>query len=219
MTDLPSDLPDLDALRRNEPHSWDRVFNWLSPIAKKAAQCRLFGYPEEDADEIASATMVELAEEVAKIRSLDVLPTWVRKVARRLAISFTRKSGAQKRGQALQTSFDALEEEEAQLPETPSDKQPDRQVHRRERISLLKKALKKLKPPMVMELIIGFYIIGLSYEDLARKHNLSEGSIGPYLNRGMTQLRAEIKSDSGLDPTDFVLALPAQLLPFLFLRP
>jgi len=217
MSDLPEVLPNLEALLRNDHAAWNQCFNWLSPIARKVARLRLYGYPEEDVDDVASEVMKQLAHQIREIDKVEALPGWIQMVAKRLAIDHHRKASAQKRGKAVETSLEELTEEggDSQLP--VSGDRPDLDIERRERNSVVAKALKRLKPPL-MELLLGFYVIGLSYEELAKNHRMALGSVGPTLNRGITQLRSEMKREPGVAGLNFLLALPAQLLPFLLAR-
>ena len=217
MSDLPEVLPNLEALLRNDHAAWNQCFAWLGRIAQNAARHELNGYPEEDVDEVASAVMNQLAKQIREIDKVEALPGWIRMVAKRLAIDHRRMASAQKRGKALETSLEALTEEggDSQMP--VSGDRPDLDIERRERNSVVAKALKRLKPPL-MELLLGFYVTGLSYEELAKNHRMALGSVGPTLKRGIAQLRSEMKRDSGVAGLNFLVALPAQLLPFLLTR-
>lgn len=214
MTELPNDLPSLDALRRNDPAAWDRVFLWLSPEAQKAAWFPLSGFPEQDVREVASDAMAKLVDAVPTIDRVESLLPRIKAIAKNLAIDHQRRADAAKRGRALGSSLEAMREESGDAHMPSSADRPDLEVQRTERRSDLERALKKLKPPL-MELIVGFYIMGLSYDELARNHRMAAGSVGPSLYRGIAQLRSEISNDPTLDGLRLSAAILASLLPFL----
>ena len=47
---------------------------------------------------------------------------------------------------------------------------------------------RELKPPLG-EVLSDFYLHGLRYEEIARKHGLAVGSVGVYLKRGLEAIR------------------------------
>lgn len=214
MTEFPNDLPSLDALRRNDHAAWNRLFAWLSPEAQKAAWPRLSGFPKQDVYEVANNAMAKLVDAVPTIDRVESLLPRIKVIAKNLAFDHRRNANAEKRGRALESSLEGMHEESGDAHMPASTDRPDLELQRTERKSNLERALKKLRPPL-MELIVGFYIMGMSYDELAKNHRMAAGSVGPSLYRGIAQLRSEISNDPTLDGLRLLAAIPASLVPFL----
>ena len=208
-------LPDLEALRRNESPAWDVLFDWLSPVARKSARLQLLGYPEEDVEEVAGDAILGLVEKVQEVQAVEELLPFVVRIAKCLGADRRKREGAKKRGRRLESSLEQLLEQSGDAGIPPSSNRPDQEVQRRERLSSLGQLLQKLKPP-IMQLLIGFYILGQSYEELGRQHHLAIGSIGVYLNRGIEKLRGEIAQTPGAsEALKIVTALVAHIMTYL----
>ena len=175
------------------------------------------GFPEQDVRDVASDAMAKLVDAVPTIDRVESLLPRIKAIAKNLAIDHQRRVNAAKRGRDLGFSLEAMQEESGDAHMPSSADRPDLEVQRTERKSDLKRALKKLKPPL-MELIVGFYIMGLSCDELARNHRMAAGSVGPSLHRGIAQLRSEINNDPSLDGLRLLAAIPASLVPFLLAR-
>ena len=75
----------------------------------------------------------------------------------------------------------------ADCPDLAADS-PLAALEQKELAERLSGTLSKLKPPQG-GVLTDFFLNGLSYEGIARKHGLPIGSVGVYLKRGLETLR------------------------------
>jgi aryl-alcohol dehydrogenase-like predicted oxidoreductase len=77
----------------------------------------------------------------------------------------------------------ALDQAESALVDSPVAA-----LEQKEMAAILRKLLAELKPPQG-GLLADFFLHGLSYEEMARKHDVAIGSVGVYLKRGLESIR------------------------------
>ena len=70
----------------------------------------------------------------------------------------------------------------------PTANSPLAALEQKEVAERLSQTLSKLKPPQGA-ILTDFFLNGLSYEEIARKHGIPIGSVGVYLKRGLETLR------------------------------
>ena len=70
----------------------------------------------------------------------------------------------------------------------PTADSPLAALERKDVAECLSRTLSKLKPPQGA-VLTDFFLSGLSYEGIARKHGMPIGSVGVYLKRGLVTLR------------------------------
>ena len=75
----------------------------------------------------------------------------------------------------------------ADCPDPGADS-PLAEVEQKELAQRISRSLAELKPPLG-EVLSDFYLRGLRYEEIARKHGLAVGSVGVYLKRGLETIR------------------------------
>ena len=183
-------LPDLRALQRGDSAAWDEAFAWLWPTAFGAAQSKLQPFLPGDVEDVAIEALEELVEKVGDVRAVEELKPLVASIAHHRAVSRLRQHFAAKRGSGQTESLEAREEagggssgESAAAGDSPLDA-----LTQKELAKVLGGMLAELKPPQG-ELLEDFFVNGLSYEEMAKKHGVAVGSVGVYLKRGLEAMR------------------------------
>ncbi len=151
---------------------------------------RRYGLQESDASDVYQAVCEALWKEVATLRDPDRLPAWLLAVAGRLsgrAIARNRRRAVHER---------SLPDEDLSLPDFGP--QPDEEMLRREEWQTVDTAVRAL-PERCRSLIWYLYYDASrpAYEEIARRMDLAEGSIGPIRGRCLEQLKKHLRR---LDP-------------------
>jgi RNA polymerase sigma factor (sigma-70 family) len=180
-------LPDLQALARGDAEAWDAAFRWLWPAAFGAAQLKLQPFLPGDVEDVAIEALEQLVELVPQVKTVEELKPLAASIAHHRAVSRLREHFAAKRGSGQTASLEARAEEGREDAEAAADS-PLASLERKELAGVLRKLLADLKPPQG-ELLADFFLHGLSYEEMAKKHGLAEGSVGVYLKRGLESVR------------------------------
>ena len=181
-------LPDLRALQHGDAAAWDMAFPWLWPAAFGAAQVTLQPYLPAEVEDVAIESLEALVEKVRELKSVEELKPLVASIAHHRAVSLLRERFAKKRGEGRTGSLDpVLEGAEVDYPDPLADS-PLAVIEQKELAERLSQTLSELKPPQCV-ILTDFFLNGLSYEGIARKHGIPIGSVGVYLKRGLETLR------------------------------
>lgn len=181
-------LPDLKALRAGDVGAWDDAFAWLWPAAFRAARPILERHLPAEVEGVAIQAIEELVEEVKQVVSVEELKPLVASIAHNLAVSRLREHFAAKRGGGQTESLEARQEDCGDVPEAIAADSPVAALERKELAERLQRLLAALKPPLG-EMLADFFLRGLSYEEIAKKHGIALGSVGVFLKRGLECLR------------------------------
>ncbi len=181
-------LPDFQALRRGDPAAWDEAFAWLWPVVFGAAQAKLQACLPDSVEDAAMEALEELVEKVREVKSVEELRPLAASIAHHRAVDRLRQHFAAKRGGGQTESLEAHEEQTGNPAGHAPDGSPLDALTQKELTEVLSKLLAELKPPQG-ELLADFYLRGLGYEEMARKHKLAVGSVGVYLKRGLEAVR------------------------------
>ena len=180
--------PNLHALQHGDAAAWDMVFPWLWPAAFGAAQVTLQPYLPAEVEDVAIESLEALVEKVRELRSVEELKPLVASIAHNRAVSRLREWFTKTRGEGRTESLEAVQEANmADCPDPTADS-PLAALEQKELAGRLSGTLSKLKPPQGA-VLTDFFLNGLSYEGIARKHGLPIGSVGVYLKRGLETLR------------------------------
>jgi RNA polymerase sigma factor (sigma-70 family) len=197
------DLPDLKALQSGDAGAWDEAFQWLWPCAFAVAQAKLQPFLPGDVEDAAIEALEELIEKVREVKAVEELKPLAASIAHHRAVSRLREHFAAKRGSGQTASLEARAQEGRDDAEAADDS-PLASLERKELAEVLRMLLAELKPPQG-ELLADFFLHGLSYEEMAKKHGLAMGSVGVYLKRGLQSVRRtwdrreeELKDRTGL---------------------
>ena len=179
--------PDLKALQSGDAGAWDVAFQWLWPCVLAVAQAKLQPFLPGDVEDVAIESLEELVEVVMRVKTVEELKPLAASIAHHRAVSRLREHFAAKRGSGQTASLEARAEEGREDAEAAADS-PLVSLERKELARVLQALLVELKPPQG-ELLADFFLHGLSYEEMAKKHGLAMGSVGVYLKRGLESVR------------------------------
>jgi len=181
-------LPDLRALQQGDAAAWDMAFPWLWPAAFGAAQVTLQPYLPAEVEDVAIESLEVLVEKVRELKSIEELKPLVASIAHHRAVSLLREHFAKKRGAGRTESLEAVQEANMADCADPTADSPLASLEHKELALRLSGTLSELKPPQGA-VLTDFFLQGLSYEGIARKHGIPIGSVGVYLKRGLETLR------------------------------
>jgi RNA polymerase sigma factor (sigma-70 family) len=180
--------PGLHALKTGDAEAWDAAFRWLWPTVFAVAQLKLQPYFPNEAEDVAIEALEELVEKVREVESVEELKPLAASIAHHRAVSLLRERFARKRGEGKIESSDAPMGDGANQYELASSDSPLADLEQRELAQRLGKSLAELKAPMG-EVLADFFLLGLRYEEIARKRGVAVGSVGVYLKRGLEAMR------------------------------
>jgi RNA polymerase sigma-70 factor (ECF subfamily) len=112
----------------------------------------------------------------------------VASIAHHRAVSLLRERFAKKRGEGRTGSSEAVQGAAVIDCPDPTANSPLAALEQKELAECLSRTISKLKPPQGA-VLKDFFLDGLSYEGIARKHGIPIGSVGVYLKRGLETLR------------------------------
>lgn len=180
--------PDLRALQQGDEAAWDAAFAWLWPTAFAVAQLKLQPFLPDEIEDVAIEALETLVEKVREVGAVGELKPLLAGITHHRAVSLLRERFAKKRGAGKTESLDAPVPDGEVKPEPASLDSPLDLLADRELAQRLGESLAALKPPQG-EILSDFFLHGLRYEEIAKKHGLAIGSVGVYLKRGLEALR------------------------------
>jgi RNA polymerase sigma factor (sigma-70 family) len=180
--------PDLRALQCGDAAAWDMAFPWLWPAAFGAAQVTLQPYLPAEVEDVAIESLETLVEKVRELKSVEELKPLVASIAHHRAVSLLRERFAKKRGEGRTGSPEAGQGTAVMDCPDPTADSPLAALEQKGVAECLSRMLSELKPPQGV-VLRDFFLDGLSYEGIARKHGIPIGSVGVYLKRGLETLR------------------------------
>jgi RNA polymerase sigma factor (sigma-70 family) len=183
-------IPELSKLKSGDADAWDEAFQWLWPTAFAVAQLKLQPYFPEDIEDVAIEALEELVEKVHQVKAAEELKPLTASIAHNRAVSRLRERFAAKRGMGVTESLDARQEAGEANVEPAAVNSPLAELGQAELAGLLGELQTELKPEL-RAILDDFFRCGLSYEQIARKHNVAIGSVGVYLKRGLEAIRKQ----------------------------
>ena len=178
----------LRALQAGDADAWDEVFRWLWPVAFAVAQLRLQPYFPSEAEDVAIEALEELVPKVREVKAVEELRLLAASIAHHRAVNLLRERFAKKRGEGRTQSLEAVPKAAVMDCPDSTANSPLASLQEKEMTERLSRTLSKLKPPQGA-VLKDFFLDGLSYEEIARKHAIPIGSVGVYLKRGLETLR------------------------------
>lgn len=182
-------MPEIDALREGSAEAWEMVFKTLYPSLFNAAKGVIGSCPGVEAEDVALETLEELPEIIHKIASADGLAPLAISIAHNKAASAMRAYFSQKRGGGKTDSLDGLAENGEPKVDAGGQEKPLEKLEHRELAALLGELLRAL-PDKIRGILDLFYLEGLTQAEIAEKLGLPTGTVGSYLSRARTALRA-----------------------------
>lgn len=176
--------PDLIALRAGKTEAWDEAFAWLWPVVFAVAQLKLQPFLPNEVEDVAIEALEELIEKVQSVRTAEELKPLAASIAHNRAVSLLRERFAKKRGEGKTQSLEASTAEAGDVHKTAASDSPLASLEQKELTDRLNATLAELKPPQG-EVLSDFFLLGLRYEEIAKKRAMALGSVGVYLKRGL----------------------------------
>lgn len=180
--------PELHALQQGDEAAWNAAYDWLWPTVLAVAKCKLNPFLPDEAEDVAVESLEILVEKVRTVGSVDELKPLAASITHNLAVSRLRNRFALKRSAGKTESLDAPEDEAGHAREPASERSPLDDLEQKELAERLTRSLAELKPPSG-QILQDFFLLGLSYEEIASKRGVAVGSVGVYLKRGQEAMR------------------------------
>ncbi len=166
---------DQDAWAQIVRQHWRKVFN----IAYK------FTGKHDEAEDLTQDVFLKIFKSLNTFDRRANFQTWLVSVSRNLCIDHYRS--VRKERETIDRDVDAGE-----LTPASSTKSPFAALEQRDRVELLKKALDQL-PPTLRSAVLLRDIQELSYQEIADRLHLPEGTVKSRINRGRTELARQIR--------------------------
>jgi RNA polymerase sigma-70 factor (ECF subfamily) len=154
---------------------WRKVFN----IAYK------FTGKHDEAEDLTQDVFLKIFKSLNTFDRRANFQTWLVSVSRNLCIDHYRS--VRKERETIDRDVDAGE-----LSPVAQTVSPVAALEHRDRVELLKKALHQL-PPALREAVLLRDIQELSYQEIAERQHLPEGTVKSRINRGRTELARQIR--------------------------
>ena len=166
---------DQDAWAQIVRQHWRKVFN----IAYK------FTGKHDEAEDLTQDVFLKIFKSLNTFDRRANFQTWLVSVSRNLCIDHYRS--VRKERETIDRDVDAGE-----LTPASTTKSPFAALEQRDRVELLKKALDQL-PPTLRSAVLLRDIQELSYQEIADRLHLPEGTVKSRINRGRTELARQIR--------------------------
>lgn len=166
---------DQDAWAQIVRQHWRKVFN----IAYK------FTGKHDEAEDLTQDVFLKIFKSLNTFDRRANFQTWLVSVSRNLCIDHYRS--VRKERETIDRDVDAGE-----LTPASTTKSPFAALEQRDRVELLKKALGQL-PPTLRSAVLLRDIQELSYQEIADRLQLPEGTVKSRINRGRTELARQIR--------------------------
>ncbi len=166
---------DQDAWAQIVRQHWRKVFN----IAYK------FTGKHDEAEDLTQDVFLKIFKSLNTFDRRANFQTWLVSVSRNLCIDHYRS--VRKERETIDRDVDAGE-----LTPASTTKSPFAALEQRDRVELLKKALGQL-PPTLRSAVLLRDIQELSYQEIADRLHLPEGTVKSRINRGRTELARQIR--------------------------
>lgn len=180
--------PELKSLQQGDADAWDAAFRWLWPTVFAVAQLKLHPFLPGEVEDVAIESLEQLVEKVRELKTVEELKPLAAGIAHNRAVSLLRERFAQKRGAGKTESLDAPVDDGQTKYEPVAADSPLDSLAEKELATRLQQSLTELKPPLG-EILSDFFLLGLRYEEIAKKRGLAVGSVGVYLKRGLEAMR------------------------------
>lgn len=166
---------DQDAWAQIVRQHWRKVFN----IAYK------FTGKHDEAEDLTQDVFLKIFKSLETFDRRANFQTWLVSVSRNLCIDHYRS--VRKERETIDRDVDA-----GQLTPAATTVSPVAALEQADRVALLKKALAQL-PPTLRSAVLLRDIQELSYQEIADRLNLPEGTVKSRINRGRTELSRQIR--------------------------
>ena len=201
----------LEQLASGDSETWNEAFHCLYPVAFEAARTRLGDAFIEDCKDVAMETLSDILEKGIQVNSETELKPLTAAIARNKATDRLRKHLAEKRGgNKVQSLEEMIEVNAGEPPDVAHDEFVDHLA-----VQELRELLTDLSAEVKKEyrvVLRDHFFDQLSYNEIAAKRKISVGSVGVYLQRGLTNLRSVIARRPKLQGEFFAMLSDASVV-------
>jgi len=183
--------PLLARLKQDDPDAWQEAFDKLRPVALMAAELRLDGIMRDECEDVVVETLARIPGKVGKLESEGELEPLTASIAGNIATDKLRKHLAGKRGGGKVESLDGLTDAEDRGLAGLSATDILRELTMKDVGELLRELLVEVGEPY-RGVLRDYYLDGLSHAEIAEKRGIAINSVGVYIQRGLTALKAVI---------------------------
>lgn len=140
----------------------------------------------EDARDLAQEVFIKVYRNIGKFERRSSFSTWIYQIAGNTCKDYLRKN---KNKSEFSLDEEVFNNGEAFTPQVLKDENtPDLQYEEKEKLSILKEAIKNLNPEYKVVIILREFQ-NLSYEEIAKETNTSIGTVKSRLSRGRNVLK------------------------------
>jgi RNA polymerase sigma factor (sigma-70 family) len=181
----------VDQLAKGDPDGWNTAFRCLYPVAFEAARSKLTEPFQSECEDVAMETLSDILDAGGNLASDDELKPLTAAIARNKASDRLRRQFAGKRGGSKVQSIETADESSATdaifCPQSDFLEQLSvQEVH--ELLIALTSDVKKEYRVVLRD----HFFDHLTHKEIAKKREISVGSVGVYVQRGIASLRSAI---------------------------
>lgn len=190
-------MPSLADLRQGRPAAWTDFFALHNESLRAIIAWPRWHFDAHTREDVLQSVRAAITQSIARLNSEEALPAFVRRLCvNRCVDAFRRHYRDNLRMLSLGHWNDKGEWEEAEIAADDAD-DPVTILQREERAVILRAALAKLEPE-VRDVLLQFYVEGLSYRQMAERQGVTVNTVGSRLSRGLDKLR-ELLVRGGFD--------------------
>lgn len=179
-------------LSSGDPDSWNAVFDLLYPVAFQSARVILSGKFESECEDMAMETLAEILNQAPNVDSAQGLKPLTAAIARNKSKDLLRRRLSGKRGSGNLESLDLVIESSGEGGGAPPQADFLDALTIGEVRELLTELSKEIRKEYRLVLKDHFFDL-LSHSEIAYKRKIAVGSVGKYLQRGISCLRAIVE--------------------------
>ena len=189
-----SKLPSVNQLHAGDDRAWDDFLRSFDGMIRAIVAWPKWHFDFHTQEDVIQTIKLGIIQSLDRLQSEGALQGFVRKICVNRCIDMLRKKlREQNRLVPLGDWNEDGEWEEADVA-TGAEFDPVAILQRSERAALLLTALARLDVPC-QSLIREFYMNGLSYRELAQRHNISINTVGSRLSRCLDKLRDVLQQE------------------------
>jgi RNA polymerase sigma factor (sigma-70 family) len=177
--------------KAGDPQTWAAAFKCLYPVAFESARARLGGVLDSEIEDVAMETMADLVKANVQDVTESNMKAFVGAVARNKAVSRLRLYSTQRRGANKIDSLDAVQKPSESNCLIYDEHQFIDDLTNSDLRCLLLELSKDLKKEYRI-VLHDHYLSELTHKEIAQKRNISFGSVGVFIQRGLESLRQVI---------------------------
>lgn len=187
----------IERLQTGDPEVWEDTFRCLYPVAFESARPRLGQSLFHECEDVATETLTALFETISTVSSENELKPLTAAIARNKAADRVRRNCAFKRGAGEVESLENLSEND----ELPIADHAHENLFDSLAVNEMRELIVELAANVKKEyriVVRDFYVEQRTYAEISQKRGISVGSVGVYVQRGLTAMRTTLSKNPQL---------------------